>query len=159
MLIVSLWFSTRLSSRTGGLSFFLIFYYCFLAQQSRSWVFKFGFQHPGFQFPSSTQADIWFSRFPNVKPKKGIFWFTLIYCKYIQWNYSGNGTHVKTKKCTLTSICHIQSNVEVTIKKPSEDPERVKCSVMSSFWKKYNYIGKKKCKSALHLLHCTWSSS
>ena len=42
-------------------------------------------------------------------------WMVLMHCKYIQWNYSGNGTHVKSVR--FTSICHIQSNVEVAVKK------------------------------------------
>ena len=39
--------------------------------------------------------------------------FLGLHSKYIQWNYSGNGTHVKCVH--FTSICHIQSNVEVTV--------------------------------------------
>ena len=35
-----------------------------------------------------------------------------LHCKYIQSNSSKNGTHVKSVH--FTSICHIQSNVEVT---------------------------------------------
>ena len=54
MLIVGLWFSTRLSSQTQVLhSFFFSVNYCSLAQQSRIRIFKFGFQNPGFQFPAS----------------------------------------------------------------------------------------------------------
>ena len=37
------------------------------------------------------------------------------HCKYIQWNYSGNGTHIKSVH--FTSICHVQSNVEVRVNK------------------------------------------
>ena len=44
----------------------------------------------------------------RAKPKC----FSKLHCKYIQWNYSRNGTHVKSVH--FTSICHIQSNVEVT---------------------------------------------
>ena len=39
--------------------------------------------------------------------------FQAAHCKYIQWNYSGNGTHVKSVH--FKSICHTQSNVEVTV--------------------------------------------
>ena len=39
----------------------------------------------------------------------------VVHCKYMQWNYSGNWTQLKSVHFTFN--CHIQSNVEVTVKK------------------------------------------
>ena len=63
-------------------------------------------------------------RYREQKPSSNFDIFILIglarrhnkvHCKYLQWNYSGNWTQFKSVH--FTSICHIQSNVEVTVKK------------------------------------------
>ena len=80
---------------------------------------------------------------------------TYLYCKFIQWYYSGNGTHLKSVH--FTSICQIQSNVEVTVKKDVNKlfiystvlGAAIKC-------KQWDYSGKwdtcKKCKNYIEYI-------
>ena len=75
LLIVSLWLSTRLSSKTQGLNFF---YQLFGPGFGFDSGFGLGFSNLGsktrvFNFQFLTQPDISFSRFPNFKPQKGHF--------------------------------------------------------------------------------------
>ena len=65
------------------------------------------------------------------------------------YNYSGNGTHVK--RVHSTNICHIQSNVEATIKKNCKSALHLSTVLGAAIkCKQYSEIT---VESGLHSLH------
>ena len=92
----------------------------------------------------------------------GLFFFALIWfvshCKYVQWNYSGNRTHVKSVH--FTNICHVQSNVEVTAKKlwinftfiPLYLKQQLDVTLQCAYSGKWDTC--KKCKNCIRYICC-----